>query len=171
MTTPVVTNLAVAAAARAMLGTHTPGMNSRHCATNLARIALEAAAPEIIAAERERTREAIRRIEQTAAACQAKAIEHAVAAERERIYDLLGRDHYVIFTEDRWTVEHSVDCRLSGRMPECEYHAAVVRISGEFDPAMAGRWLITAIDPNGEPALVRDDLITAPAIPAEGTTS
>jgi len=84
------------------------------------------------------------------------------AAERERIYAELGNNHYVIFTEDRWTIEHSVECRLSGRMHECYHHVAVARIATEFDPAMAGRWLITAIDLNGEPALVRDDLLKDP---------
>jgi len=78
---------------------------------------------------------------------------------RAAIYAELGNDHYVIFTEDRWTVEHSVECKLSGHMHECDYHEAVSRIAAEFDPDMEGRWLITAIDGNGEPALVRDDLI------------
>ena len=81
------------------------------------------------------------------------------AAERERIFDLLGHDHFVIFTEDGWTVEHSVECRLSGQMHLCEHHKAVVRIADEFDPDMAGRWLITAIDSEGEPALIRSDLL------------
>jgi hypothetical protein len=76
------------------------------------------------------------------------------AAERERIYALLGNDHFVIFTEDRWTIEHSVDCRLSGRMHECGYHAAVARITAEFDPEMLGRW---RIDGEDLPSLVRAD--------------
>jgi hypothetical protein len=79
------------------------------------------------------------------------------AAERERIYTLLGNGHFVIFTEDRWTIEHSVGCRLGGQMHECEYHAAVARIAGEFDPDMAGRWRIDGIDDDGLPSLARAD--------------
>jgi hypothetical protein len=63
----------------------------------------------------------------------------------------------VVFTEDRWTVEHSVECRLSGRMHECGHHAAVARITAEFDPEMAGRWRIASIDSDGLPDLVRAD--------------
>jgi hypothetical protein len=84
---------------------------------------------------------------------------HIAAAERERLYAELGNDHWVIFTEDGWTTEHSVECRLSGLMSSCAWHEAVRRIADDFDPDMAGRWLITAIDGNGEPALVRADLI------------
>jgi hypothetical protein len=87
------------------------------------------------------------------------AIPRAAKAERERLYAELGNDHWVIFTEDGWTTEHSIDCRLSGQMSSCAWHEAVRRIAHEFDPDMAGRWLITAIDGNGEPALVRADLI------------
>ena len=86
------------------------------------------------------------------------AAPHMAAAERKRLYAELGNDHWVIFTEDGWTTEHSVECRLSGQMSSCAWHEAVRRIAHGFDPGMAGRWLITAIDPNGEPALVRADL-------------
>lgn len=75
------------------------------------------------------------------------------AAERERLYAELGNDHYVIFTEDRWTVEHSIECRLSGHMPECAYHAAVARVAFEFDQGIAGRWRIVSINADGEPEL------------------
>lgn len=75
------------------------------------------------------------------------------AAERARLYAELGNDHFVIFTEDRWTVEHSVECRLSGRMPECAYHAAVAAIADEPRPEMAGRWRIAGIDAAGLPIL------------------
>ncbi len=77
------------------------------------------------------------------------------AAERDRLYAELGNDHYVIYTEDRWTVEHSVECRLSGQMPECAYHEAVAAVSDEFEPAMVGRWLICNIDTEGVPVLER----------------
>jgi hypothetical protein len=85
------------------------------------------------------------------------------AAERERIYDLLGHDHYVIFTEDRWTVEHSVECKLSGHMHECRYHEAIALIADEYDPATLGRWRIDDIDDEGLPSLTRADN------PTEGT--
>jgi hypothetical protein len=83
------------------------------------------------------------------------AAPHIAAAERGRIYAELGNDHYVIFTEDRWTVEHSVECRISGHMPECDYHAAVRLIADEYDPDRAGRWRITGIDSEGLPSLER----------------
>ena len=76
------------------------------------------------------------------------------AAERERVYTLLGNDHFVIFTEDRWTIEHSVECRLSGHMPECAYHAAIAGAATAYDPGMAGRWRITAISSYGIPPLL-----------------
>jgi hypothetical protein len=49
---------------------------------------LEAAAPHLEAACRARTQHAIDRVTQTAAAAQAKAVEMAVAVERERIAKL-----------------------------------------------------------------------------------
>lgn len=66
-------------------------------------------------------------------------------AERERIYAELGSDHYVIFTQDGWTTEHSLECRLSGQMSRCAWHEAVRRVAATFDPRMAGRWRITGI--------------------------
>ena len=78
------------------------------------------------------------------------------ALERERIYAELGNDHYVIFTKDRWTVEHSVECRLSGRMHECEYHVALRKVTGRKPRAgELGRWRITGIDSEGLPDLER----------------
>lgn len=77
------------------------------------------------------------------------------AAERTRLYAELGNDHYVIFTEDGWTTEHSVECRLSGQMHRCAYHDAIAKVAHEFDPDMAGRWRITGIDSEGLPSLVR----------------
>jgi hypothetical protein len=83
------------------------------------------------------------------------AVAEAVAAERERIYAELGNDHHVIFTEDRWTIEHSVECRLSGHMHECSEHEAIALIAGEYDPDMAGRWRIDGVDSEGLPSLTR----------------
>jgi hypothetical protein len=84
----------------------------------------------------------------------AAAAPHIVTAERQRIYAQLGNDHYVIFTEDNWTVEHSVECRLSGRMHECSWFEAIRRITTGWEPAMLGRWRITGIS-EGLPDLER----------------
>lgn len=81
------------------------------------------------------------------------------AGERERIYAELGTDHHVIYTEDRWTIEHSVECRLSGHMHECPVHQAIAAVSEEYDPAMAGRWRVVSIDSGGLPDLERADLL------------
>jgi hypothetical protein len=78
------------------------------------------------------------------------------AAERQRIYDQLGNDHFVIFTPDGWTTEHSVECRLSGHMHECELHTAVGRVVGYGAP-MSGHWRIDGIDSEGLPELSRAD--------------
>ena len=75
-------------------------------------------------------------------------------AQRERLYAELGNDHYVIFTEDHWTIEHSVECRLSGHMHECEYHTAARRAADECNP-WPGRWRINGIDGDGLPSLER----------------
>lgn len=79
-----------------------------------------------------------------------------VAAERARLYAELGNEHYVIFTRDRFTVEHSVECKLSGHMHECGYHTAVRAIADEYDPGRPGRWRITGIS-EGLPDLERAD--------------
>jgi hypothetical protein len=79
----------------------------------------------------------------------------AFAAGWQALADRLGDRHYVIFTPDRWTVEHSVECRLSGEMHCCAWHEAVVRISEDFTPAMEGRWLIKEIGSEGLPLLER----------------
>ena len=83
--------------------------------------------------------------------------EAVAAAERERLYAELGNDHYVTFTEDRWSVEHSVECRLSGQMSECAWHEAVATVAHDMDdpdPDMFGRWRITGIS-EGLPDLER----------------
>jgi len=77
------------------------------------------------------------------------------ADERERVYDELGHDHYVIFTDDGWTTEHSVECRLSGHMHECAIHSAI----GEWaraDPPSPGRWRVVSAD-GPVPVLERAD--------------
>lgn len=89
------------------------------------------------------------------------------AAERERIYDQLGHDHYVIFTDDGWTVEHSVDCRLAGDMTSgCDYWTALkyADVTDAPDPEMLGRWRIDGIDSEGLPSLTRAE----PVVPSDG---
>jgi hypothetical protein len=75
--------------------------------------------------------------------------------ERKRLFAELGNDHFVIFKPDGWTTEHSVECRLSGRMSECKWHEAVKRIADGYDPELAGRWRIADIDSEGLPSLER----------------
>jgi hypothetical protein len=85
-------------------------------------------------------------------------IAAAVIAERERIYAELGVDHYVIFTEDAWTLVHSADCRLAGDMVSgCTYWTALKHadLTNELAPEMLGRWRIGSIDSEGLPSLVR----------------
>ena len=78
----------------------------------------------------------------------------AAEAERERLYAVLGNDHYVIFTGDGWTTEHSIECRLSGRMSECEWHEAIRQAADVMVPDLLGRWRITGIS-EGLPDLER----------------
>lgn len=91
----------------------------------------------------------------TLEAVQAEAVIRRV---REHLYEQIGNDHWVIFTEDGWSTEHSIECRLSGHMHECVYHEAIRRVSGNRDPGeiapMLGRWKITSIS-EGLPGLER----------------
>lgn len=93
-----------------------------------------------------------------------------------------GREYYAVSSDAGWEKIKASDWLVRNVVPSLpvtarksldtylknsEYHAAVVRISGEFDPGMAGRWRITGIDSVGLPGLERDP---APSVPAEGTT-
>jgi hypothetical protein len=83
------------------------------------------------------------------------ALEAAEPHIRAAIYAELGSDHYVIFTEDSWAMEHSVECRLRGAMAEtCEYWKALqwASVTDHHDPGMLGRWRVASID-GPEPAL------------------
>lgn len=71
--------------------------------------------------------------------------QRIIEAAAKRIYDHLGHDHYVIFTEDGWTTEHSVECRLSGHMHECAVHSAIAEWAAD-DPRLQGRWRIVSAD-------------------------
>jgi hypothetical protein len=78
----------------------------------------------------------------------------------DREVEIIGvttaQEHYVVFTEDRWTVEHSAECRLSGHMHECAWHAAVAHIAEDgYEADMDGRWKITGIDSEGLPSFER----------------
>jgi hypothetical protein len=78
-------------------------------------------------------------------------------AEQERIYDQLGHDHFVVFSRDRWTVEHSVECRLSGHMAECDIHSAIAEDPDDYRArAGYGRWRIVLAD-DGYLDLVQSD--------------
>jgi hypothetical protein len=77
------------------------------------------------------------------------------AEERERVYAVLGNDHHVTFTDDGWVIEHSVTCRLAGTMADCENNQAVRLLAEEVGLARTGRWLITGINSEGFPRLVR----------------
>jgi hypothetical protein len=89
-----------------------------------------------------------------------RSLEAAVPAIRQQVYDELGHDHYVIFTEDRWTIEHSVECRLSGQMHECAIHRAISEAFwGAPDPDQFGRWRVVSIDgAGGWPQLERAEI-------------
>ena len=72
----------------------------------------------------------------------------AFKAGWDALAELLGNEHYVTYTEDDFTVEHSLDCRLSGKMQEpCEFHHAAGLTFSVY--SLAGRHLITGIDQNG----------------------
>lgn len=73
------------------------------------------------------------------------------------IYDRLGHDHYVIFTDDGWSVEHSVECRLSGHMHECEIHRAIGRWAEAEARHPLGRWRFTGWATGGVPVFERAD--------------
>lgn len=82
-------------------------------------------------------------------------IAHHVA---KAVREALGDGHYVDFAPLRWTVEHSIDCRLSGRMSECDVHTGIVAWIEDRDveyDAFKGRWLIRGFDASGTPALDR----------------
>jgi hypothetical protein len=85
-------------------------------------------------------------------------IRAAAAYERERLYAELGNDHFVTFIHGRWAIEHSVECRLSGRMSECAYHQAVATVAddclADWGGGTLGRWKITGIS-EGLPDLER----------------
>lgn len=66
------------------------------------------------------------------------------------------QDHFAVFTDDRWTVEHSLDCRMNGEMVTCKYHRAIEALIADWtDPEVRGRWKITDVGSEGLPALER----------------
>ena len=76
--------------------------------------------------------------------------------EVEIINVITAQEHFVVFTQDRWTVEHSAECRISGHMHECDWHAAVARVAEDgYEADMDGRWKITHIDSEGLPSFER----------------
>lgn len=65
-------------------------------------------------------------------------------------------DHYVTFTTTGWFIEHSLNCRMGGKMGECPYHASIDEVADDMtgmgDHGL-GRWKITGIDLEGLPHL------------------
>lgn len=76
-----------------------------------------------------------------------------------KVADVLGHDHYVTFTPDGWSTEHSIECRLSGHMHECVTHAAIGAWAAQHEPPDYGRWKITdwTGDERSIPVLERAD--------------
>ena len=68
-------------------------------------------------------------------------------------------DHWVTFAETGWFVEHSLDCRLSGHMAECPYHAAIEKwVAGRMyrpDNDNGRRYCIVSVEEDGFPVLHR----------------
>lgn len=55
--------------------------------------------------------------------------------------------HFVTFTPEKWTLEHSMECRLSGEMVgHCRFEAAVQNIAADFEEGLIGRWRLDNID-------------------------
>jgi hypothetical protein len=92
------------------------------------------------------------------------ALDVAEEGIRAEVYVLLGHDHYVIFTDDGWTTEHSIECRLSGHMHECTIHSAIGRWAND-DPPLPGRWRVVSAE-GPVPVLERAD---RPATQTGGT--
>jgi len=64
------------------------------------------------------------------------------------------KDHYVIFNETGWFMEHTAACRVAGALSDCAFHKSIVEIA-EDDPDFYGRWVITGIDEEGLPSMKR----------------
>lgn len=84
----------------------------------------------------------------------------AVVADAARIAAIDTPEHVLVLGPDRWTVEHTLDCRESGRMAECEVHERIAD------------W----IDEVGEPDLPKGryyvgegDLLPDALVPVEAT--
>lgn len=80
--------------------------------------------------------------------------EAVVRRVREHLYEQVGNEHYVIFTDDGWSTEHSIECRLSGHMHECAHHETIREMVGKYGPYVNGRWKIARITA-GLPVLER----------------
>lgn len=66
-------------------------------------------------------------------------IAHALAELK-----LLSPHHYVIFDRERWTMEHSLACRMGGTMAACTVHKLVSEwFEGGWPTPSGGRWRIT----------------------------
>ena len=64
-------------------------------------------------------------------------------------------EHFVTFDESGWTIEHSLQCRMTGEMHRgCSHQHAVLAVL-EDDHDNYGRWRITDIDSEGLPSYER----------------
>jgi hypothetical protein len=67
-------------------------------------------------------------------------------------------EHFVTFDRERWTMEHSLHCRMDGDMQAgCPSENAVTKI-GNPGRDTYGRWRIVAIDSEGLPLLERAEV-------------
>lgn len=56
-------------------------------------------------------------------------------------------DHFVNFTDDGWSIEHSLECRMSGEMQRgCDVEAEVRRLTNDGDPGERGRFLVVVAE-------------------------
>lgn len=59
---------------------------------------------------------------------------------RAEIEQMSGPDHFIVFSNDGWTVEHPAACRANGPLSECQA-TAVAAEQFDVDPGIRGRFL------------------------------
>jgi hypothetical protein len=62
-------------------------------------------------------------------------------------------DHIVEFTEDRWAIQHSVDCRIKGQLLDCEINRAVTHDTSRGRPewiSKLGRYKVSIDAESGD---------------------
>ncbi len=83
-------------------------------------------------------------------------IDNAYTTIQAELYEKLGNDHRVTFTNEGWAIEHSVSCRLGGSMINCRYHAAIATSVGKYGLGPPGTWVIMDVDTD-PPALASEE--------------